>query len=105
MKQRFNTKANVGDLLKLEEMMLNVVEFGFQNVSKVMANKVETKKALVFLEKRVNSLIVMMLGEDESEREGLITSKQLKCISCTKDLGEVEGKLDKNRNWSVFPVK
>jgi hypothetical protein len=40
MKNKFNAKANISDLLKLEEMILNVTEFGFQNVSKVMANKI-----------------------------------------------------------------
>jgi hypothetical protein len=74
-------------------------------VSKIMANKVETKKALTFLEKRLNSLLVMVLGEDENEREAMVTAKQIKCISCSKDLGDVEGKLDKNKNWSIFPVK
>lgn len=40
MKNKFNTKVNISDLLKLEEMMLNVTEFGFQHVGKVMANKI-----------------------------------------------------------------
>jgi hypothetical protein len=34
-----------------------------------------------------------------------VTTKGIKCISCTKDLGEFEGKLDKYKAWSVFPAK
>lgn len=34
-----------------------------------------------------------------------MTTKGIKCISCTKDLGEFEGKLDKYKAWSVFPAK
>lgn len=34
-----------------------------------------------------------------------MTTKGLKCISCTKDLGDLEGKLDKYKAWSVFPTK
>jgi hypothetical protein len=62
MKIKFNMKANLSDLLKLEEMLLNVINKGYQNNIKTLANKIETKKALIFLEKRFNSLMVTMLG-------------------------------------------
>lgn len=68
-------------------MLLNVINKGYQNNIKTLANKEETKKALIFLEKRFNSLMVTMLGEEEGERQAILTTKQLKCISCTKDLG------------------
>ena len=35
----------------------------------------------------------------------MLAGKAWKCISCTKDLGEYQGKLDKYKAWSVFPVK
>ena len=65
MKVKFNLKANTSDLMKLEEMIHGVVEYGFESCGKMMANKIETKKALMFLEKRINSLLVMTLGEEE----------------------------------------
>ena len=46
-----------------------------------------------------------LYGEQEGDREGLLVTKGFKCISCTKDLGEMEGKLDKYKPWSVFPTK
>lgn len=49
-------------------MLLNVINKGYQNNIKTLANKEETKKALIFLEKRFNSLMVTMLGEEEGER-------------------------------------
>lgn len=60
---------------------------------------------MVFLEKKVNSLIQNIFTEEEVEKDGLIAAKGWKCISCSKDLGEYEGKLDKYKAWSVFPAK
>ena len=86
-------------------MLLNIINFSYENSSKRFADKGETKKALVFLEKKMNRLLQNLYGEEEGDREGLLVTKGFKCISCTKDLGEMEGKLDKYKAWSVFPAK
>lgn len=106
LKAKFKLKTNVTDTLKLEEMLLNIVNFSYENVAKRYANKAETKKALIYLQKKINSVIMLNSNpDDKNEREGLVTAKGLKCISCSKDLGQYEGKLDKYKVWSVFPAK
>ncbi len=46
-----------------------------------------------------------LFGEADGDKEGLIVTKGWKCISCTRDLGEMEGKLDKYKPWQVFPPR
>lgn len=105
LKRKFKLKADYSDVLKLEDMLLNIINFSHENSFRKLADKNETKKALVFLEKKINKLLMSMYGDEEGDREGLLVTKGFKCISCTKDLGEMEGKLDKYKAWSVFPVK
>jgi hypothetical protein len=33
----------------------------------------------------------------------MITTRNLKCVSCAADLGEMEGKLDRYKPWAIFP--
>jgi hypothetical protein len=49
LKVKFKLKTDISDTLKLEDMLLNMISFTYENVSKKYANKSETKKALVFL--------------------------------------------------------
>lgn len=58
---------------------------------------------MVFLEKRINKLV--LLSQVEDAKDPLITSKNIKCVSCAGDLGIYEGNLDKYRPWAVFPAK
>ena len=81
-----------------------MINFSYENVTKKVSNKNETKKALIFLEKKINTLI-QSLTSDDGEKDGLLATKGWKCISCTKDLGDYEGKLDQFKAWSVFPAK
>ena len=57
------------------------------------------------MQKKINSVIQNFFAEEEGERDGLLAGKSWKCISCSKDLGEYEGKLDKYKAWSIFPTK
>ena len=104
LKMKFKLKTDVSDTLKLEEMLLNAISHSYESVAKKYSQKAETKKALVFLEKKINALIQCMGGE-EGEKDGLVATKGWKCISCTKDFQEYEGKLDQYKAWAVFPVK
>jgi len=49
IQSKFRLKTNVTDTLKLEEMLLNIVNFSYESVTKKYASKIETKKALVYL--------------------------------------------------------
>jgi hypothetical protein len=104
LKIKFKLKTDVSDTLRLEEMLLNTINCSYENIAKRYAYKSETKKALIFLEKKINCIVQSLSGEDV-DKDALVTTKGLRCISCTKDLGEYEGKLDQYKPWSVFPVK
>lgn len=45
------------------------------------------------MEKKLNRLFISLYGEEEGDKEALVTTKGVKCISCSKDLGDLEGKL------------
>lgn len=49
LKGKFKLKTDVSDTLRLEEMLLNTINFSYENVVRKFANKNETKKALGFL--------------------------------------------------------
>lgn len=57
MKRKLKLKADYSDVLKLEEMLLNIITFGHENSYQKFADKAETKKALIFLEKKMNRLL------------------------------------------------
>ena len=104
LKSKFKLKTDLSDTFRLQEMMLNMLNFSSESVAKKYANKGETKKALIFLQKKMNAIIQSLMGDD-GEKEGLVAAKGWKCISCSKDLGDYEGKLDQFKAWSVFPAK
>lgn len=105
IRRKFKLKADYSDVLKLEEMLLNIVNFSYENSVKKFADKIETKKALIFMEKKLNRLFISLYGEEEGDKEALVTTKGVKCISCSKDLADLEGKLEKYKPWNVFPPK
>lgn len=89
-----------------------MIEYSANSTAKKAADKLETKKGLIFLEKRVlnsrmkiNKVVMSMYGDDDNEKDALFATKGWKCISCTKDLKEYEGRLDKFKPWAVFPAK
>ena len=86
LKMKSKLKTDMSDTLKLEEMLLNMLNFSYENTFKKFASKAETKKALVFLEKKMNALTQAVHPEEE-EKDGLVVTKGIKCISCSKDFG------------------
>lgn len=81
-----------------------MIDHSMNMLGKKFADKLETKKGLVFLEKRINKIVTTVFGDDE-DKDALFATKGWKCISCTKDLKEYEGRLDKFKPWAVFPAK
>lgn len=49
--------------------------------------------------------MVSSLFGDDDDKDALFATKGWKCISCTKDLKEYEGRLDKFKPWAIFPAK
>lgn len=51
--QKMKFKSDLSDILKLEELLVNMIEHSANLLNKKYADKLETKKGLIFLEKRV----------------------------------------------------
>lgn len=49
IKRKLKLKADYSDLMKLEDMLLNIINFGYETSHKKFADKLETKKAFVYL--------------------------------------------------------
>lgn len=74
---------------------------------KKCADKNETKKALIFLEKKINQIFVFVFGEKGKGNDELFVKRPLfwSCASCDKDLDKFKGRLGNYRSWAVFPPK
>lgn len=74
-----------------------------------LANKKETKKALIYLESKINEIFIMLEGEQGGKKDGdgLFVKRPLiwSCASCDKDLDKFKGNLGDFRAWAVFPPK
>lgn len=64
------------------------------------------KKALLFLESKIKEIILVISEEEENEKDALLTKKQLKCISCDKELSKFSGVVAAGKgNWDGLPFK
>ena len=104
--EKMKLKLEKEDLIRLEQGILNKIEEIVQMLMKQLANKTETKKALVYLEQKINQIIIQFDSNVEKEVDGLIVKKSaISCISCDKDLEKFKGNLGDYRGWQVFPPK
>jgi hypothetical protein len=46
--------------------------------------KLEVKKALLFIESKIKEIILVISEDEEAEKDALLTKKNIKCISCDK---------------------
>lgn len=70
------------------------------------SDKLEVKKALLFLEAKIKEIILVISEDEENEKDALLTKKQLKCISCDKELDKFSGVVSSPKgNWDGLPFK
>ena len=70
------------------------------------SDKLEVKKALLFLEAKIKEIILVISEDEENEKDALLTKKQLKCISCNKELDKFSGVVSSPKgNWDGLPFK
>ena len=69
------------------------------------SDKLEVKKALLFLESKIKEIILVISEDEESEKDALLTKKQIKCMSCDKDIDKLAGIVSSPKNnWdSILP--
>ena len=64
------------------------------------------KKALLFLESKIKEIILVISEDEENEKDALLTKKQIKCISCDKDVDKFSGNTSGLKgNWDSLPYK
>lgn len=71
------------------------------------SDKLEVKKALLFLESKIKEIILVISEDEEIEKDALLTKKQLKCISCDKDIDKMNkfATTAGRGNWDALPNK
>lgn len=77
-------KVDQSDLVKLEELLLGAIDLASDTITKSASPREETKKALIFLEKRLNRIQLEMHGTENVEGDPLVSGKTW-CLSCTKE--------------------
>ena len=70
------------------------------------SDKLEVKKALLFLESKIKEIILVISEDEENEKDALLTKKQVKCISCDKDVEKLVGVVSSPKNnWDSMASK
>ena len=103
--------------LKLEEKTTRVeylkecdqAKERYREISELLSSKcdkLEVKKALLFIEAKLKEIILVISEDEENEKEALLTKKNVKCISCDKELDRFTGLVGvEQRNWNLIPSK
>ncbi|EAR85542.3 kinase domain protein (macronuclear) [Tetrahymena thermophila SB210] len=114
LRDQLNDKVSFSDLYKSEALIMSKLDQVAEAILKKCADKSETKKALIYLEKKINQLFFLLQelkgngnGKDKPrEEDALLARKQLwSCVSCDKALDEYNGRLGDHKYWGQFPPK
>ena len=82
-------KTDNCDLVKLEDLLISFMERAVGQLNAKTPSQIETKKALMFLEKRLNRLYLG--GCDTAEGDPLLAGRTW-CLSCSKDEPKIKPK-------------
>lgn len=91
-------KADIGALKELEKMLLDRLNDIVKGLTKQLADKNDTKKALKLLERQLKNLYDLFMSRGapgENEDDAMFTKKPLggmSCASCEKDIVNLYGK-------------
>lgn len=70
------------------------------------SDKIEVKKALLFLQSKIKEIILVISEDQENQKDALLTKKQIKCISCDKEIEKFSGTVSNFKgNWDSLPWK
>ena len=98
-------KVNQCDYDKYRQQMEDKVS-QINDLIYLKSDKLEVKKALLFLESKIKEIILVISEDQENEKDALLTKKQLKCISCDKELDKFSGIVSSPKgNWDSLPYK
>ena len=107
-----NSKADLEALQNLERLLLERLGEMVKGLTKQLADKNDTKKALKMLEKQLKNLYDIFMqsrgqGHDH-EDDAMFTKKPLggtSCASCEKDIVNMYGKRADFLAWGKFPFR
>ena len=105
-----NSKAESADLEELRNMLIEKITEIVKGLTKTLADKNETKKALKLLERQLKNLydLFMSRGGNDNEDDAMFSKKPLggfSCASCEKDLINLYGKKVEFLPWSKLPFR
>ncbi|CAD8182710.1 unnamed protein product [Paramecium pentaurelia] len=106
-KLNIERKADAQEVKDLNQTFLDQLQKVVTELIKTLANKQETKKALIYLEQKINQIFMILEGDGSKDQDSLFVKKPLSwsCASCDKDLDKYKGQLGDFKNWAVFPPK
>ncbi|CAD8120395.1 unnamed protein product [Paramecium sonneborni] len=107
VKLSIDRKADAQEVKDLNQTFLDQLQKVVTELIKTLANKQETKKALIYLEQKINQIFMILEGDGSKDKDSLFVKKPLSwsCASCDKDLDKYKGQLGEFKNWAVFPPK
>ncbi|CAK59776.1 unnamed protein product (macronuclear) [Paramecium tetraurelia] len=106
-KLSIDRKADAQEVKDLNQAFLDQLQKVVTELIKTLANKQETKKALIYLEQKINQIFMILEGDGSKDQDSLFVKKPLSysCASCDKELDKYKGQLGDFKNWAVFPPK
>jgi len=110
LKALIDKKADTEDLMKSEAALLEKLDqIAGALMKRAQADKNDTKKALMFLEKKINEISLIVLGGPSNSEEGAIFAKKpwtpWSCASCDSKLKDYPGPLIDHKNWNKLPQR
>jgi len=103
-------KADAEDLWKSEAALLEKLDqIAGALMKRSQADKSDTKKALMFLEKKIKEITVVLFGAPAQGEDGAMFSKKpwnpWSCASCDSKLKDFPGALVDHKNWNKLPPR
>jgi len=110
LRAELEKKADSEDLYKSEAALLEKLDqIAGALMKRAQADKNDTKKALMFLEKKIKEITVIVLGTPGNSEEGALFAKKpwtpYSCASCDSKLKDYPGALIDNKNWNKMPQR
>jgi len=101
-------KADSDDLWKSEAALLEKLDqVAGALMKRAQADKSDTKKALIFLEKKIKEISIYLFGDPSQAEEGAIFAKKpwnpWSCASCDNRLNNYPGPLIDYKSWNKLP--
>ena len=99
-------KASIEDLRALEEMLKGMIKDLGDEFNKKFAEKIETKRALKYLEKQIREQDTFKAIPEGDE--AMLARKPLggwSCASCQKELEKLMGKVAPYQPWNKMPYR